>query len=64
LPAAVFALSLAAGSVALDGSQVWQALTGRMAADAGPAGAIVRELRLPRAAAALHAAACWRCPAR
>lgn len=47
--AGVFALSLAAGSVALDGSQVWHALTG---ADAGLAGAIVRELRLPRAAAA------------
>ena len=46
---AVFALSLAAGSVALDGTQLWQALTG---ADTGTAGAIVRELRLPRAAAA------------
>ncbi|WP_423192360.1 FecCD family ABC transporter permease [Cupriavidus sp. H18C2] len=47
--AAVFALSLAAGSVALDAGQLWQALSG---ADSGTAGAIVRELRLPRAAAA------------
>ncbi|MBU68882.1 MAG: ABC transporter permease [Cupriavidus sp.] len=46
---AVFALSLAVGSVALDAPQLWQALTG---ADTGTAGAIVRELRLPRAAAA------------
>lgn len=46
---AVFALSLAVGSVALDARQLWQALTG---ADTGTAGAIVRELRLPRAAAA------------
>ena len=42
--AAVFALSLAAGSVSLDATQLWQALTG---ADTGTAGAIVRELRLP-----------------
>lgn len=46
---AVFGLSLALGSVSLDASQLWQALT---ATDAGMAGAIVRELRLPRAVAA------------
>ncbi len=46
---AVFGLSLAIGSVSLDAGQLWQALSG---ADNGTAGAIVRELRLPRAAAA------------
>lgn len=46
---AVFGLSLALGSVSLDAAQLWQALT---ATDAGMAGAIVRELRLPRAVAA------------
>ncbi|MGO4153303.1 FecCD family ABC transporter permease [Cupriavidus sp. YAF13] len=46
---AVFLLSLAMGSVPLSGAQVWQALSG--GAD-DTAGAIVRELRLPRAAAA------------
>ncbi|MDW3681542.1 iron ABC transporter permease [Cupriavidus sp. CV2] len=46
---AVFLLSLAVGSVSLSGAQVWQALAG--GAD-DTAGAIVRELRLPRAAAA------------
>jgi len=44
-----FLLSLALGSVRLDAGQLWQALAG---ADTGTAGAIVRELRLPRAAAA------------
>ncbi|TDF67774.1 iron ABC transporter permease [Cupriavidus sp. L7L] len=47
--AAVFAASLALGSVSLDARELWQALSG---ADTGTAGAIVRELRLPRAAAA------------
>ncbi|CAG9180065.1 FecCD family ABC transporter permease [Cupriavidus pinatubonensis] len=46
---AVFLLSLAFGSVRMDAAQLWQALTG---ADTGTAGAIVRDLRLPRAAAA------------
>ncbi|CAG2149183.1 FecCD family ABC transporter permease [Cupriavidus numazuensis] len=46
---AVFLLSLALGSVRMDTAQLWQALTG---ADTGTAGAIVRDLRLPRAAAA------------
>ncbi|MGO4763489.1 FecCD family ABC transporter permease [Cupriavidus sp. 2KB_3] len=46
---AVFGLSLALGSVSLDAAQLWQALS---ATDAGMAGAIVRELRLPRAVAA------------
>ncbi|KDP83287.1 FecCD family ABC transporter permease [Cupriavidus basilensis] len=46
---AVFLLSLAVGSVPLSGTQVWQALSG---ATDDTAGAIVRELRLPRAAAA------------
>ncbi|AJG20655.1 FecCD family ABC transporter permease [Cupriavidus basilensis] len=46
---AVFLLSLAVGSVPLSGAQVWHALCG--GAD-DTAGAIVRELRLPRAAAA------------
>jgi len=46
---AVFGLSLAVGSVSLEAGQLWQALSG---ADTGTAGAIVRELRLPRAAAA------------
>ncbi|TXI80603.1 MULTISPECIES: FecCD family ABC transporter permease [unclassified Cupriavidus] len=46
---AVFALSLALGSVRLDAAQWWAALTG---ADGSTAGAIVRELRLPRAIAA------------
>jgi iron complex transport system permease protein len=46
---AVFLLSLALGSVRMDAGQLWQALTG---ADTGTAGAIVRDLRLPRAAAA------------
>lgn len=46
---AVFGLSLALGSVSLDAAQLWQALT---ATDAGMAGAIVRELRLPRSVAA------------
>ncbi|CAG9175937.1 Hemin transport system permease protein HmuU [Cupriavidus laharis] len=46
---AAFLLSLALGSVRMDAGQLWQALTG---ADTGTAGAIVRDLRLPRAAAA------------
>ncbi|MBB1635807.1 MULTISPECIES: FecCD family ABC transporter permease [Cupriavidus] len=46
---AVFLLSLAVGSVPLSGAQVWHALS--VGAD-DTAGAIVRELRLPRAAAA------------
>ncbi|AOY92959.1 ABC transporter permease [Cupriavidus sp. USMAA2-4] len=46
--AAVFALSLALGSVSLAPAELWHAL----ADGAGTAGAIVRELRLPRAAAA------------
>jgi len=46
--AAVFALSLAIGSVALSPTELWHAL----ADGGGTAGAIVRELRLPRAAAA------------
>jgi len=50
---AVFALSLALGSVSLDVTQLWAALSGgERAGDAGLAGAIVRELRLPRAIAA------------
>ncbi|CAM2927676.1 FecCD family ABC transporter permease [Cupriavidus taiwanensis] len=44
-----FALSLVLGSVALDARELWRALSG---ADDGTAGAIVHELRLPRAAAA------------
>ncbi|WP_340531005.1 iron chelate uptake ABC transporter family permease subunit, partial [Cupriavidus necator] len=44
-----FALSLALGSVSLDARELWLALSGT---DTGTAGAIVRELRLPRAAAA------------
>ncbi|MCY1350124.1 Vitamin B12 import system permease protein BtuC [compost metagenome] len=47
--AVVFVASLALGSVSLDARELWQALAG---ADTGTAGAIVRELRLPRAAAA------------
>lgn len=47
--AAVFGLSLAIGSVSLSGAEVWQALTGD---GQDTAAAIVRELRLPRAAAA------------
>jgi len=47
--AAVFLLSLAVGSVPLSAAQVWHALAG---GGADTASAIVRELRLPRAAAA------------
>jgi iron complex transport system permease protein len=47
--AAVFVLSLSLGSVSLSAADTWRALTGT---DTGTAGAIVRELRLPRAAAA------------
>ncbi|MGO4330837.1 FecCD family ABC transporter permease [Cupriavidus sp. 2TAF22] len=46
---AVFLLSLAVGSVSLSGAQVWGALAG---GSTDTASAIVRELRLPRAAAA------------
>ncbi|WP_354682112.1 iron ABC transporter permease [Cupriavidus necator] len=45
----VFAGSLALGSVSLDARELWHALNGT---DTGTGGAIVRELRLPRAAAA------------
>ncbi|WP_020204319.1 MULTISPECIES: FecCD family ABC transporter permease [Cupriavidus] len=50
--AAVFVLSLAVGSVPLSAAQVWHALAGGGADTADTASAIVRELRLPRAAAA------------
>jgi iron complex transport system permease protein len=50
--AAVFVLSLAVGSVALSWSQLWQALAGAGGDTVDTAAAIVRELRLPRAAAA------------
>lgn len=49
---AVFLLSLAVGSVPLSGTQVWHALSGANGATGDTASAIVRELRLPRAAAA------------
>ena len=51
--AIVFALSLALGSVRIGPADLWRALSGSDAATAATtAGAIVRDLRLPRAAAA------------
>ncbi len=49
---AVFLLSRALGSVTLSAPELWQAFAGADGADGGVAGAIVRDLRLPRAAAA------------